>query len=643
MNTIWNPQEALDVYPRDTRFQCVGTTREGGRCSETTIPLANHREAYAILEDLRTASINIIASDGWLFPQLHRLATLTLCSRIHRYDCEWHPSWKVGIIYQPETVLVAHKWLVTIVRLPQRVVLGGLRSQHIISDLPDVLGSSSPVLYRSNSPDPPHASSPPQEVSLAHSNPQISSSSVHEHPLRIDTLNGESSSRSTSSASQDSRFDGIPHPPTSDLPSTPVVRYADIRAQTPESVAQVITATSHRSPDFLINERRASANGSQPEEPQVSTTTSSDLYDAPFSSLDDPGIFIHSLGSIWSMNTSTPNGSDISGELESFPRSPTPSPSSRSTPPQPNQPELNSVVSPPEFAAIISNAIVTTLTGSLEPALRAALEAHQTPLLDDLFLPTLWKQPQNASQHSTASPPVSTPRNKPRTILQQKKKGINGGQSGVESNVGDQFRIHFDNDFPNGYSLIQTKSTELICGLFALRHSIRHQFPQFPVPSIDKLRTFATTGVVAREIRETGLDEDFDRNFPLDQLAAVLLQYGRMQRQNLQLGVYLPRAQPLIVPGADPSRPVLTIWIHNDNNQSEDTFGHYSGMKRSTVQVETPTAETGDLELRMPSVPAIACIRSEIPTTSVVATSAPSIRSNTPVQIQNSSSGTSNL
>jgi hypothetical protein len=56
---------------------------------------------------------------------------------------------------------------------------------------------------------------------------------------------------------------------------------------------------------------------------------------------------------------------------------------------------------------------------------------------------------------------------------------------------------------------------------------------------VDELYLITTSGRVRQAIQELGqfaTEEEFDRNFLVDHLAAVLQQYGRMQGQNLRLG-----------------------------------------------------------------------------------------------------------
>ena len=92
------------------------------------------------------------------------------------------------------------------------------------------------------------------------------------------------------------------------------------------------------------------------------------------------------------------------------------------------------------------------------------------------------------------------------------------------------------------------------------------------------LRDIAKRGQVAQNFRDTDLDEDYTENFSADYIAGVLHEYGKSYGCNLQLGISWTSRQPFICPGADSNGPNLTIWIHNDNNETTRTYGHYSGI-----------------------------------------------------------------
>jgi hypothetical protein len=117
-------------------------------------------------------------------------------------------------------------------------------------------------------------------------------------------------------------------------------------------------------------------------------------------------------------------------------------------------------------------------------------------------------------------------------------KEIRGSQGDGQTNT-DNHHTQFTDDFPHGYTPMHTESTGLQCGLFALLHSMRHQGRYLRVLTPDELRTIATSGTVHLRIQELGgaLDgEEFDQNYLVDHLDAVLQEYGRLQGRTYNLG-----------------------------------------------------------------------------------------------------------
>lgn len=136
----------------------------------------------------------------------------------------------------------------------------------------------------------------------------------------------------------------------------------------------------------------------------------------------------------------------------------------------------------------------------------------------------------------------------------------------------------FSADFPHGFRLIPTSANGLLCGLFAIIHSLQNQAPSVRIPTVEDLQTVAE-GAIAARFRDTGLEEDFSRNLSYDYVAAVLREWGSQNGHNLQLGLHWANREPMIFPVESDQAPTM-IWIHNDNQQSGDTYGHYSGMAR---------------------------------------------------------------
>jgi hypothetical protein len=86
----------------------------------------------------------------------------------------------------------------------------------------------------------------------------------------------------------------------------------------------------------------------------------------------------------------------------------------------------------------------------------------------------------------------------------------------------------------------------------------------------------ATTGDLAhrtRLVQQALPGEDFVNNFTFDHIGAVLVEYGRTQGLELQLGIHLGDGMAFWVnEGADVN--TTTIWVHNDGR-------HYQAMRRN--------------------------------------------------------------
>ena len=138
----------------------------------------------------------------------------------------------------------------------------------------------------------------------------------------------------------------------------------------------------------------------------------------------------------------------------------------------------------------------------------------------------------------------------------------------------------YDLSFPNGHILLDPPGSgyQLLCALHALRHSIFHQFPDLPAPTIEHLHDLALKGDVARAIRDTGeaVDENF---FAVGQVAGILQQYGEEHGQNMQLAVHRAGELSYIQTREGLAR---TLWIHHEGN-------HYTAMAaRAAAARETP-------------------------------------------------------
>jgi hypothetical protein len=403
MSTIWNPEDVLDVYPSENRFTCVGTTDLGQRCAGSSIPPASHREARAILHDLRTSSnaLSIIKSDGWLFPQLYRLATLTICSNKHRYDCDWHPEWRMGRLYEPEAVLVAHTWFETIRDMPSRLVRGGLRRQPAIPesiayhfDRARSSTAASVVLSEATSPRNPNA------AMTRNTRPETSMFTPGDQPVQAVSQPRMSPSPSMPLATAEDSASTEPF--ASDLYSaTP--QTGNIMGQLdPAQVTVLLSEIGPQTDDNRVTVQARSQNDAF--EHETPSTTRSDSMS--ISSLNSLGVLIPSPESARSIMTSSSHGT-IADE-DSCRRSSTPSLSTRNTTGTtscPHVPQQSNSL-PSNIGGLISAALIKALSGStsLEDALNTSL-IEPAAVATESRTPSVSFQPTLA-QRSSESPSV---------------------------------------------------------------------------------------------------------------------------------------------------------------------------------------------------------------------------------------------
>jgi len=78
----------------------------------------------------------------------------------------------------------------------------------------------------------------------------------------------------------------------------------------------------------------------------------------------------------------------------------------------------------------------------------------------------------------------------------------------------------------SNHAIIKTSAAGLLCGIYALQHSLEHQLPDIPRPSAAVVIEIASSPTIHARISETRLAEDFSCNFSVDQVAAILQQYG---------------------------------------------------------------------------------------------------------------------
>jgi hypothetical protein len=105
-------RHVLDVFPNQSAFTCVGTTRQGRRCRQSFISRSDLAQADRTLNIINQFDIYDSAFLVHIQPQLCRLADLTLCPRWHRDD-------RYGNSQRDQTVV---KWLSMVERYRNEVL-----------------------------------------------------------------------------------------------------------------------------------------------------------------------------------------------------------------------------------------------------------------------------------------------------------------------------------------------------------------------------------------------------------------------------------------------------------------------------------------------------------------------------------------
>ena len=148
----------------------------------------------------------------------------------------------------------------------------------------------------------------------------------------------------------------------------------------------------------------------------------------------------------------------------------------------------------------------------------------------------------------------------------------------------------YKKSFPRGHELIVTPGDKLLCGLYALKRSMRAMaFSGEDLPSVKALRKIWANNPYIQEKRLEAFsyNEDYNEdNFAEGQLALLLQAWGQKIYCTLQLGIFLKTKDvdsPTIwlSPIPDPENAEI-IWVHNNNATDPDKgvgYSHWSGMR----------------------------------------------------------------
>jgi hypothetical protein len=147
----------------------------------------------------------------------------------------------------------------------------------------------------------------------------------------------------------------------------------------------------------------------------------------------------------------------------------------------------------------------------------------------------------------------------------------------------------YHNSFPHGSIRIPTQATALMCGFYALTHSIMTQAPQVPVPCIEQFRVLAAHND-GQEFSTNSqgyapLDED---NFRADVIASVLTRWGAEQVPsfNLRIGFVVGNGSLYRFSVVDAPNEIA-IWVYNDGlnlDEEGELLGHFEGLRPERLQ-----------------------------------------------------------
>lgn len=140
----------------------------------------------------------------------------------------------------------------------------------------------------------------------------------------------------------------------------------------------------------------------------------------------------------------------------------------------------------------------------------------------------------------------------------------------------------FHERFPDGYALVEPSKEGALCGLCALRDSIRAQIPTLQCSATSFGNLHAVFNQQAKEIKDFQMENE--HNLRLDQLALVLQELLRGYGIHAQLGlIYVPdigkgksyagwgsiyrgkQRRYLVIDNGSSNAMSKTVWIHSDN------------------------------------------------------------------------------
>ncbi|KAI0503023.1 hypothetical protein F5B22DRAFT_662682 [Xylaria bambusicola] len=277
-----------------------------------------------------------------------------------------------------------------------------------------------------------------------------------------------------------------------------------------------------------------------------------------------------------------------------------------SPPPSTHENVMRTQISPPAFLAAVTTASRSVLPPILPPVYKPVTKSLFQPVLKPVSVPV-------SESSESVLKPVSKPvlkshlQSLPRTVSTSVPESFFVFPPGYRPSVPFGFPVDFIEDspsdplakgefifhclFPDSARIIPTIGDGL-CGLHAIRNSIRAQAPHLPVPSVRDLldilhiedeETFEVCATIRAATflgKEADASQDNQSWFLADHLGFIFHRWARTRDLNAVLGIRTPTNGGVWHSIHRPNRVhsgatgVDVIWIQHDG------WAHYSGLQR---------------------------------------------------------------
>ena len=143
-------------------------------------------------------------------------------------------------------------------------------------------------------------------------------------------------------------------------------------------------------------------------------------------------------------------------------------------------------------------------------------------------------------------------------------------------------RTAFNSTFPNGFDLIDTDGSNLMCGIRAVIETMSAMYPSLPRPTLEDLLDVLDSPEFQTLQADFSLDNQ--NNFHIDQVGALLQFWAdTFHDMSLQVGGIVEGREPFLVPFNGTETPLI-IWVHNapvrtTRGRLVGDLRHFSGVR----------------------------------------------------------------